>query len=42
MTRTREASLQTLDVLDQAETDIDRLMLIVAPARLARFRRVSK
>ena len=26
MTRTREVSLQTLALLDQAETDIDRLM----------------
>ena len=35
MTRTREVSLQTLAVLDQAETDIDRLMGSGQPDQVA-------
>ena len=35
MTRTREVSLQTLDVLDQTETDIDRLMGFGQPDQVA-------
>ena len=35
MTRTREVSLQTLAVLDQAETDIDRLMGSSQPNQVA-------
>ena len=35
MTRTREVSLQTLAVLDQAETDIDRLMGSCQPDQVA-------
>ena len=35
MTRTREVSLQTLAVLDQAETDIDRLMESGQPDQVA-------
>ena len=35
MTRTREVSLQTLAVLDQAETDIDQLMGSGQPDQVA-------
>ena len=35
MTHTREVSLQTLAVLDQAETDIDRLMGSGQPEQVA-------
>lgn len=35
MTHTREVSLQTLAVLDQAETDIDRLMGSGQPDQVA-------